>query len=113
MKEGKRLFVSIALVSTLLGATGQFLFKLGVSDLSSISGTAYYLALGIMAYGLSTILYFYILSRVHLSWAYSMGGISYILASIFAMLFLGENIVPLRWVGIAVIAIGVALVGLS
>lgn len=50
---------------------------------------------------------------VHLSWAYSMGGLSYIFAVLLAHLALGESVPFLRWVGVLVIAVGVAMIGLS
>ncbi len=71
------------------------------------------LAVGIVSYLFSTVIYFYVLSRVHLSFAYSMGGLSYIFAVILAALFLNESVPFLRWVGVLTIAFGVVLIGLS
>lgn len=99
--------VAILLVSTLLGSAGQLLFKLGLSS------STVFLLLGILVYGISTLIYLYILGRAHLSWTYGITGLSYIFASVFAMIFLGERISALRWLGIGVIAIGTALVGIS
>ena len=62
---------------------------------------------------ISTVIYFYVLGRTHLSWAYGFTGLSYIFASAIAFLFLGELVPGLRWLGIAIIAIGTALVGSS
>lgn len=110
MKENTKLmFIIILLFSTFLGSIGQLLFKLGLTPTTILI----YLILGFLAYALSTVLYLYALGRMHLSWAYGMGGLSYVFASILALLILGEQISPLRWVGILVIAIGAALVGLS
>lgn len=108
-KETKLLLVVVLLFSTLLGSIGQLLFKLGLTTTTILL----YLLLGFLAYALSTVLYLYALGRMHLSWAYGMGGLSYVFASILALLILGEQISPLRWLGILVIAIGAALVGLS
>ncbi len=102
--------ISMLVFSTLLGATGQFFFK--YAFLSSAM-SAELLAVGIAAYLVSTVIYFYVLSRVHLSFAYSMGGISYIFAVILAALFLNEPVPLLRWMGVITIAIGVVLIGLS
>lgn len=107
----KSFFALLLIASTLLGGAGQFLFKYGLND----SGIAlvFYIVLGFLVYAVSTALYFYVLSRKSLSWAYGFGGLSYIFASVLAFLALGEIISPLRWLGIAVIAIGTAVVGFS
>ena len=102
------LFLMVACAAC-LGATGQLLFKLGV--LSGISLA--YLVPGIAAYVVSTAIYFVVLSRSHLSWAYGLNGISYVITVFLALIFLHETIPLLRWVGVVVIAVGAALVGLS
>ena len=96
--------------STLLGAMGQFFFKYAFMSNALF---AELLGMGIAAYLVSTVIYFYVLSRVHLSFAYSMGGLSYIFAVILAALFLKEPVPLLRWVGVITIAIGVVFIGLS
>lgn len=110
--ENKFAFASVLLVSTFLGALGQLFFKMGVSSGVGIT-IASFVALGFLVYAISTVLYFYILSRTNLSWAYSFGGLSYIFTSILAFLVLNETIPLLRWAGVVIIAIGVALIGLS
>jgi len=106
-KDNKKTLVMILLLSTFLGSLGQFFFKLGLATFAG------YVALGLVVYGLSTLIYLYILGRMHLSWTYGVGGLSYIFASLMGLFLLGEQISPLRWLGIVVIAIGTALVGLS
>jgi uncharacterized membrane protein len=111
MRDSKKMYVVILLISTLLGAFGQVLFKEGV--VSGFEMLALYLFLGLVSYGISTILYFYVISRTHLSWAYGFVGLSYIFASAIAFVFLSEQVPVLRWVGILVIAVGTVLVGAS
>ncbi len=100
--------VMVLVCSTFLGAIGQFAFK--YSFLFPLYKIPIFV-LGIAAYGLSTVLYFYVLSRIHLSWAYSMGGLSYIFVIIFAALI--ERVPFVRIVGTLIIACGVFLIGLS
>jgi len=99
-------------LSTFLGAVGQIFFKIGVVSSTSLF-LVFYVLVGILAYALSTLAYFYVLSRTHLSWAYSFGGLSYIFASVMALLFLSEQVPGLRWVGIGIIALGTFLIGIS
>jgi multidrug transporter EmrE-like cation transporter len=111
MKEEKAKNLSLLLVSTLLGAIGQLLFKysLGLAGIPM----AEWLALGLLSYVASTVLFLFVLSRAHLHWVYSIGGLSYVFAVIFAGTILGESIPPLRWAGVLVIFIGVAIMGAS
>ncbi|MGC8547414.1 MAG: EamA family transporter [Candidatus Micrarchaeia archaeon] len=105
------MFAFILLVSTFLGALGQVFFKIGV--MSAKPWLYAYLTIGLLFYAISTIVYFYVLSRTHLSWSYGFTGLSYIFASLIAFAFLGEQVPLLRWLGIAIIAIGTALIGAS
>ncbi len=110
MRESKIKNLSVLLVSTFLGAAGQFMFKysfLGVG----LAHLVIYLAFGLLLYGLSTVFYFYVLSRAHLTWVYGVGGLSYIFAVILANFI--EAVPPLRWIGVIVITVGVALIGFS
>jgi uncharacterized membrane protein len=109
LKDSKKIFLILLVVSTVLGGIGQFLFKYAFID-HNLDIT---IALGLGVYAISTAIYFYVLSRVHLSWAYGLSGISYILAVIFAATLLAEHVSPLRWAGVLVIAIGVVCVSLS
>ena len=109
MKDNKTIYVLLSVVSTLLGAIGQFLFKYSFTD-GTIGLT---LAIGVGVYALSTAIYFYVLSRVNLSWAYGLSGITYIATVIFAATLLSEQVSPLRWAGVLVIALGVVFVSLS
>ncbi len=113
MKEGKMMYAVMLLVSTSLGALGQIFFKLGVMVTGDTTGLLAYIIAGMIAYLLSTVIYFYVLSRTHLSWAYSFAGLSFVFASLIAFFFLGESVPLLRWDGILLIAIGTSLIGVS
>ena len=102
--------LAMLFVSTMLGAVGQFFFKYSFIDTGSF---VVLLMIGLLSYAISTVVYFYVLSRVHLSWAYSLGGISYVFAVLLAHFILIEDIPLLRWVGVIVITIGVVLIGAS
>ena len=97
--------LSLLVVSTVLGGVGQFLFKYAFMD----HHLATTVLVGLTIYAISTAIYFYVLSRMHLSWAYALSGISYIVAVIFAATLLMENVSILRWTGVIVIAIGLIL----
>lgn len=106
----KKNYIALLFASTFLSALGQLLFKYGFNTPSEI---VTWIAAGFIAYAISTIVYFVVLSRVSLSWAYGIGGFSYIFATLFASYVLLENVPLLRWVGVGVIFIGVILIGIS
>ncbi len=68
---------------------------------------------GLALYGVSALFWLVVLSRIPLSVAYPFVGMSYIVVVASARLFLGEHVPLLRWVGVAVVAAGIVLVGLS
>lgn len=68
---------------------------------------------GLTLFGISAVFWLVVLSRVPLSVAYPIVGLSYIIVVAIARLFLHEHVPPLRWVGVAVVAIGIAIVGIS
>ncbi|VVB77078.1 4-amino-4-deoxy-L-arabinose-phosphoundecaprenol flippase subunit ArnE [uncultured archaeon] len=109
--NNKTAYALMLLVSTSLGAIGQVLFKIGV--VSGEYALIELVFLGLVSYGVSTIIYFYVLSRSNLGWAYGFSGLSYIFASVIAFAFLGEAVPLLRWVGVGVIAVGTALISIS
>lgn len=112
MANTKRKALSFLAVSTLLGATGQLLFKFSF-QFGFSSTFAFYMGLGLFAYVASTVFYFYVLSRMHLSWTYSISGISYVIAVVLAAALLQEYIPPIRWVGVLIVTAGIFLIGVS
>jgi len=112
MRESKLRRAALLLTSTGLGAVGQLFFKTGIENGVS-PYFLMYVAVGVIVYVLSTIVYLHVLSATHLSWAYGFAGLGYIFASILSFAFLGEQIPPLRWFGIAVISFGTLMIGIS
>lgn len=110
MEQNKMRILAFLLFTSFLAALGQTVFKLAFLNPGIL---VLLIAAGLVAYIISTVYYLFALSRVHLSWAYGIGGLSYVFAVMMAYLFLGEMIPPLRWLGVAIIFIGVVLVGTS
>ncbi len=108
MQRRKAENITMLIGSTFLGAVGQLLFKYALSV-----HILYIIGAGVFAYFVSTLIYFYVLTRANLSWAYSVGGLSYIFAVILAAALLAENVPIIRWVGVIIITVGVVFVGSS
>jgi drug/metabolite transporter (DMT)-like permease len=109
MKETKLKSVLLLIGATVLGAFGQFFFKLAFTD--KLLGPT--LLVGLGAYAISTAIYFYVLSRVNLSWAYGLNGITYVVTVVLAATILAEHVSLFRWAGVLVIVAGVAIVSMS
>ncbi len=105
-----KIYLIFIIFTTILGASGQLLFK---SALGNNNIIIYLIFIGLICYGLATLIYFFMLSKFHLSWLYSFNGLTYIFTLLLAHFVLFEKISLLRWVGIIIIAIGVIIVGLS
>lgn len=68
---------------------------------------------GLALYGVATISWLYVLSRLPLSLAYPFVGLSFVTVAVLSVVILGERIVPLQMAGTALIAVGVVLVAVS
>lgn len=68
---------------------------------------------GLVLFGISALFWLIVLSRVDLSIAYPFVGLSYVLVVLLARFLFHEHVPTLRWIGVSVIALGIALIGLS
>jgi drug/metabolite transporter (DMT)-like permease len=69
--------------------------------------------LAVLLYILGFIIWLIVLSKLDLSYAYPILALSYGFVPLLSMWAFGEHISPMRWVGIAIICLGVVVVGLS
>lgn len=112
----------LILLNTVVLVTGQFLFKYGVTlkdgafqSIGSIIRLMFspYIFSGLFLYGLATVLWLFILTRVQLSIAYPIQSIAYILAVFGAFFVFQEPITFYKIIGCVFIMIGVSFIGLS
>ncbi len=109
------------LVSVSLGAAGQLCLKYGVSllgegpsPLTLIKGIfTPYVFLGFALYGISSLVYLNVLSRLDLSYAYPFVALSFVMVTVLSWHFLGESLPLLRIIGLALIMAGVFTVAAS
>jgi len=104
---------------------GQIFLKHGMNSIKHFSFSEFfssgilrlfrspYLILGFMFYGISTVIWLEILTKLELSYALPILSLSYAFNFFAAWFFLGENVSLLRFIGIVVICIGVYLVSQS
>lgn len=115
----------VVLVGVLLNAGAQLLLKAGAAASGPIGnwadlrgaapGLAFHPAIigGLACYVVSVGVWIVALSRIDVSVAYPMLSIGYVVNALLAFWLFGEAVSPQRWLGIAVILIGVALVARS
>jgi drug/metabolite transporter (DMT)-like permease len=65
---------------------------------------------GLFLFGLSALVWLVVLSRASLSFAYPFAALTYVMILLFDLLVLDETVPPLRWGGVAFIAVGIFLV---
>jgi len=105
--------IMVVLFCAVLGAVGQIELKRGSDSLALNLGSLlsnYHLIVGILIYGVATVLYLLALSRGPVSVIYPVIATSYIWTCLFASYFLGENINFWNWLGVLLIIAGVYLV---
>jgi drug/metabolite transporter (DMT)-like permease len=113
MNATASLWLSIA-----LGAGAQVFLRRGVAQRNmTISARSYLTLLGsgwIWAWGVSfvfaTALWMLAISTMQVSYAFPMLSMGYVVVAVLSRIFLKERIPPSRWLAIAVITLGVALI---
>ncbi len=107
----------LCLLNTALMVTGQILFKVGSQgkELSSIVDMIKLMFSPIVLFALclyagTTMLWLYILSKVDISFAYPIQALAFPVVMIVSAFIFHEQIPTMRWIGVAVIFVGVLLV---
>jgi multidrug transporter EmrE-like cation transporter len=119
--------MALLVISVVFAIAGQFTLKAAMNEIGRI-GTAQFrdpialvaraakeprLWAGLALFGISAAFWLVVLSRVNLSVAYPLVGVSYILVVAIGRFVLNEEVPPMRWVGVTIIAVGIATIGLS
>ena len=106
--------IGLVILATLVGAFGPILLKKASSKkLSKIGSliTNYPLFGGVALYAVGTLLFIPALKGGDLSVLYPFVSLTYIWVSLLSMKFLGEKMNKFKWIGIALIIIGVVFIG--
>jgi undecaprenyl phosphate-alpha-L-ara4N flippase subunit ArnE len=93
--------------------------RIGATEVRAVGATVSRAAreprlwVGLTLFGISSIFWMVVLSRVPLSVAYPFVGISYVAIVLLSRFVLNEHVPFLRWVGVLVVATGIAIIGFS
>ena len=108
--------ILLVISATLVGAFGPILLKkASEKKLSSIKALSanYHLFGGVVLYALGTLLFIPALKGGDLSVLYPFVALAYVWVSLLSVRFLGEKMNRMKWLGIALIIIGVSLIGIG
>ena len=114
--------LAVALVSIFLGATGQFLFRLGMLHYGKVTVIGIWgqlieiiftpaILLGFLCFGLSSLLWLVVISRWELSYAYPLVALGYVLAIVFGTVLLHEDLAWPKILGSVLILSGISVLG--
>jgi multidrug transporter EmrE-like cation transporter len=118
----RRRSIVLVTVCTIIGAVAQLLIKTGAGSLVHVSGllpnlmamaTNLPLAVGYMMYGCSAVLMVVALKDAELSLLYPIIALTYVWVSILSVAVLHEKMNLFKVVGISIIVVGVAVIGLG
>jgi drug/metabolite transporter (DMT)-like permease len=113
---------ALACISVALGGIGQLVVKASLLLSSRGTGVALQgvllksiagILLGLAIYASGTWFWFCAVKRASISYLYPISASSYILVAMGGRFLFGEGIHPIRWAGIAVITLGVAMLPLT
>ena len=118
---------TILVTCILLGGTTQILFKMGMSSVGALDSAGKifslrtltlvlsnkYILVGVLLYGLSSVLWLIGLSMLDVSFMYPLLSLAYFVTTVLAFLVLNEPVRMSRWIGVVLIIIGSILVGLN
>jgi drug/metabolite transporter (DMT)-like permease len=128
LKEKKNLSaiksILLILLSISIAVGGQILLKMGMNKIVGITsnntGALSHLFLGVIKspmvliglflYLISAAIWLIVISAVDLSFAYPFLGLTYVLILIVSKFILKEDVNPVRWIGAAIITIGVVVI---
>jgi len=118
--------IALLLATDLAAMAAELFFKkgalsTGIADVGFSSFLGYmgkmllspYMWFGVLFYFLNFIVWITVLSRIDLSLAYPLSGLTYIGITFASLIFLHEKISFLRWVGVLFIAVGICFLANS
>jgi drug/metabolite transporter (DMT)-like permease len=116
---------ALAILSVCLATAGQLVLKAGMDHVGRITGarmgnpvklvtqvaTTPLVLVGLALFGVSALFWLIVLSRWPLSYAYPFAGLVYVFVTAFDRIVHKQTIPALRWAGVALIVLGIVVVG--
>ncbi|WP_418792020.1 EamA family transporter [Phosphitispora sp. TUW77] len=112
--------IVLIIFNVVLLTSGQILWKIGLTREGGLSldnmvrvALSPFILGGLALYVVATVIWFMVLSRAELSYAYPLQSMAYILGVMAGWLLFRETVPMIRWIGVLVIIAGVILVSFS
>jgi len=105
--------IGLMIVCAIVTSTGQLFYKLGAAQLPTVILTNWQIWTGLFCYGFAMLLFMLAMKGGEVSVLYPILATAFIWANIFSMIFLGENINTMKWIGSAGIVLGISLLGIG
>ncbi len=107
--------IILALVCTAIVSVAQLFLKSG-SEHFALSFNQIYnypLLIGVGLYAIGSVIFIHAFRLGELSVVYPVMASSYVIVTLLSVYFLAETIIPQKWVGLALITVGVIFAGLG
>jgi drug/metabolite transporter (DMT)-like permease len=118
------MLIVLILISVSLAALAQLTLKSGMNQVTEANGGAVTMSAdsmkaiatnltvwgGLALFGLSAVVWLFVLSRTSLSFAYPFAALTYLLIVLVDRFVFHETVPPRRWLGVGMIMIGIVLV---
>ncbi len=108
--------IGLVLLATTLGSFGPLFLKKASGKMSFHPKKLIKnrnLIIGVMFYGITTVLFIPALKGGELSVLYPLVALTYVWVSLLSVKFLGEKMNKMKWIGVLLILIGVTFIGLG
>lgn len=106
--------IFLILCSTTIEAGGQLCFKKkSTRSADGDLGSRLWLAGGMACMAVEAVVWTIVLQNLNVSIAYPMGSLSFVMVLLMSRVFLKEKVQKERWIGVALILCGTALLGLD
>ena len=109
--------IGLVLIAGIIGGFGPIYLKKGTEkiDLNKLDTILKnkFLIIGLMIYGVSTLIFIPALKGGELSVLYPFIGLVYVWVSIYSMILLKEKMSVIKWMGIGLIIMGVSFIGIG
>jgi drug/metabolite transporter (DMT)-like permease len=109
----------LLLIGVLMSSVGSLFLKIGAVQVQYDGGVIeifrqvvfnWEIVIGVLMYFIPVLIWIFLLKRVELSFLQPLFSMVYVVVPILASVFLNEDVTAARWLGIAVIIIGVIIV---
>jgi undecaprenyl phosphate-alpha-L-ara4N flippase subunit ArnE len=105
--------ILLVLCSTTIESFGQIFLKYSAKTKGGEAGKRRKAAVGIACLCLEAIVWTFALTKLNVSIAYPMGSLSFVMVVLMSRLILNEKVQKERWLGVALILCGTALLSLN